>query len=269
MGTPTLLRLRLGDKALLVPPTAPNLFYETWVLRIYDSLNLRPGDVVLDIGANIGDFAILASHAVGPNGLVVAVEPHPKWYTTLVKNISVSKQTNIVPIRVAIADRTGILSMTDDAVSGLLAGRAEYAYSVPSLTLDELLIQLKLNAVTAMKMDIEGFEREALKHQKCLARMRNIIVETHSQELYDSVHAVLEDSGFELTRLGLPTLLRTAILVSLKYWPWLLSDEISTNFFGLRNLGRMLSQQKGFLITDNSTGSLSIICGRRPDSTPC
>ena len=52
----------------------------------------RPGDTVLDVGANIGIFSLWASERVGPSGRVVAVEPLPPIFDTFVHNIAAHDQ---------------------------------------------------------------------------------------------------------------------------------------------------------------------------------
>ena len=50
---------------------------ECYILDVYESRNIRKGDMLIDIGAGIGEFAVLASKLVGNNGKVIAIEPSP------------------------------------------------------------------------------------------------------------------------------------------------------------------------------------------------
>ena len=79
---------------------------------------LREGDLVLDVGANIGYFSLLASQAVGTTGTVVAVEPVPSIVTALKTNLAMNSAANVVVHAVAAGsqppvDRNQVLHTAD------------------------------------------------------------------------------------------------------------------------------------------------------------
>src|SRR5205807_5464610 len=76
----------------------PNL--TAWLAR-----TLRPGDVFVDVGANIGYFSVLAAGLVGPAGAVVAVEPSPTAFGMLVANLARNDAANARAVNLAAADR--------------------------------------------------------------------------------------------------------------------------------------------------------------------
>jgi FkbM family methyltransferase len=80
---------------------------------------LAPGDVFLDIGANIGYFSVLAGRIVGPAGRVVSFEPHPEARSVLQQAVAANDLAGIIEIvPAAVADRTGVvpLFLTADSV---------------------------------------------------------------------------------------------------------------------------------------------------------
>jgi len=91
----------------------------------YHPLDLKAGDVVLDVGAHIGSFSIKASRLVGREELVVAVEPEIENYRMLAENIRINGLGNVVPLLMALSDIPG------QAKLYLAAGTVAHSLSFP------------------------------------------------------------------------------------------------------------------------------------------
>lgn len=136
---------------------------------------VEEGMVVIDCGANIGYYTLLAAKLVGERGKVFAFEPEPSNYALLVKNIEANGYHNVVPARKAISNKTGsiTLSLADDP-SGHSLGQIAQEHArgviiVDSVTLDESLEQ-NIAPVDVIKMDIEGAEMRALEGMNNIIR---------------------------------------------------------------------------------------------------
>jgi len=150
---------------------------------------LKKGDVFLDIGANEGFFSIVASKSVGKYGKVVCIEPQSRLQSTILRNISENQLDNINLLQRAISDEIGTatLSLSPDMNTGSsgIFRTAKYktpTEMVPQTTLSELFETLKMDSVKLMKMDIEGFEYEAILGSKELFEkglIENIALELH------------------------------------------------------------------------------------------
>ena len=66
---------------------------------------LRPGDGFVDVGANVGYYALLASKLVGAEGCVVAVEPLPESFVALKANLALNAAMNVRAVNMAASDR--------------------------------------------------------------------------------------------------------------------------------------------------------------------
>lgn len=123
---------------------------------------LRPGDLFVDIGANIGSYTILAGAA---QANVISFEPVPATFETLLDNIHLNRLAGRVDARNQAVGRTaGQLEMTADrdTTNHALAQGARYAgqrLSVPLVTLDDAL---RGKTPKLIKIDVEGFETEVL-----------------------------------------------------------------------------------------------------------
>lgn len=146
---------------------------------------LRAGDVVLDVGANIGIFTLLAASRVGPGGRVIAVEPIARNRQLLARAAQVNGFARIELIAGAASDRTGTMqlrthphtsnSATPAAAGELLRDARGVVVSVPALVLDERCADL--DRLDLLKIDIEGMEPLALRGlERTIARLRPILL---------------------------------------------------------------------------------------------
>lgn len=121
---------------------------------------LRPGDLFVDVGANIGSYSILASGVVGAKS--IAIEPDPGTAIHLVRNVEVNALDDKIEIvETAVGSSEGEIAFTTgkDTMNHITSDRDQDHQIVPLRRLDEIL-HGKDPAI--IKMDVEGFEREAL-----------------------------------------------------------------------------------------------------------
>lgn len=140
-----------------------------------------PGDIVLDIGAGIGDEAYRFSRAVGPTGLVVSIEAHPETYRCLAALCELNHLDNVRPLNLAIADVGGTV-MIDDGEShvGNSIIREASGFAVRSVTFGQLLADLGIDHVDYLKMNIEGAERLAMRGvPNGLERVTSLCISCH------------------------------------------------------------------------------------------
>jgi FkbM family methyltransferase len=130
---------------------------------------LRTGSIFVDVGANIGSFTIPAAQKVGINGCVIAVEPSPRIFPYLQRNVALNKVPNVRLVRRAASDRDGECASFYEAPvekfgMGSLAPRFQ-VNPVPILcqTLDTILEEQRVKQVTVIKIDVEGFEAAVLQ----------------------------------------------------------------------------------------------------------
>lgn len=123
---------------------------------------IRPGDVVVDVGANVGCIALMASALVGEEGLVVAIEPNPDNLRLLYAGVMLNGSKNVRVFSCAASDRPAIASLTGGiSNTHLVAARElgpETVYT-QTVVLDEFLAWLP--RLDLVKLDIEGHEPRA------------------------------------------------------------------------------------------------------------
>lgn len=152
--------------------------WEPLVTKLISQL-LRPGDVVLDIGANIGYYSVLAGKIVGKRGRVFAFEPDPYTYGKLCQNVRINRLQDVVkPLEKAVGERTSrsrlFLSGADSGDHRLFdSGEHRGSVEVACVRLDEYAMDIPQlrEQLALVKMDVQGFEvaayrgmRELLTH---------------------------------------------------------------------------------------------------------
>jgi FkbM family methyltransferase len=125
------------------------------------------GGVFVDVGANVGTYAMVLARHVGPAGKVIAIEPHPVTHARLAFNNSASGYTQVRLVAAAAAATDGELMIETDGdnlgashiVTGEVSGKA---IKVPARRLQRMIEDAGVTRVDALKIDIEGFEDRAL-----------------------------------------------------------------------------------------------------------
>jgi FkbM family methyltransferase len=152
--------------------------YENWM---WAYLNLKKSGVFVDIGAHIGKYTIPIARIVGENGLVVAVEPYPENYKTLVKNIKLNNLKNVIALNIAAYSEECRLKLFIGPSQDLHSIKKDYGRGyiiVQAKALDDILSYLKIERVDYIKIDVEGGELEVLKGSlKTLKKAPTLVVE--------------------------------------------------------------------------------------------
>ena len=133
---------------------------------------VRPGMVVLDIGANIGAHTLFFARAVGASGVVHAFEPQRIVYQALAANVALNSLTNVHCHQAILGERQGTLLVPPidytqaNNFGGLELGGWSTGEPVQVVRLDDLGIE----RCDFMKLDVEGMELDVLRGARALLR---------------------------------------------------------------------------------------------------
>jgi FkbM family methyltransferase len=128
---------------------------------------IKPGDVVLDVGANLGYYTLLLARLVGAEGKVFAFEPDPNNFRLLKKNVRANGYRNVVLVQKAVADRSAVtrlhLSPDNKGDHRLYdSGDGRPVINVETVALDDYFADHE-GAIDFIKIDIQGSEAAALR----------------------------------------------------------------------------------------------------------
>jgi FkbM family methyltransferase len=140
--------------------------YEALETRVVEE-TVRPDDVAIDIGANIGYFTLLCARRVGSGGRVYSFEPEPDNFDLLTRNVALNKYSNVTLEKKAVSDRAGdarfYLSASNPGMHALHPQASPgVEIQVETITLDDYF-SARDRRVDVIKMDIEGAELGALR----------------------------------------------------------------------------------------------------------
>lgn len=145
----------------------------------------KTGTDIIDLGANIGYYALIESRAVGSSGNVYAIEPVTSNFENLEKNISLNKASNIKTFRMAIGDRNCATEINvgekGNFSSFLKNSRAVYTgkEEVQMQTLDTFVKEHSI-APSLIRMDVEGYETKIIEGMKeTLINKPALLIEIH------------------------------------------------------------------------------------------
>ncbi len=158
---------------------------------------LRPGDTVVDVGANIGTHTVFFAGKVTAQGLVIAFEPQRLVYQTLCGNVALNGLTNVMCMMAAVGDARGQLTFPSLDPRATLNFGAVRAVEGPGESVDVMPIDdLDLRSCALIKIDVEGMEAKVIAGaRQTIARCRPVLflendTVERSRELLEAVFAL-------------------------------------------------------------------------------
>lgn len=208
-----------------------------WQPEIWSSISpaLSNGSVFLDVGAHIGYFSMKAALKVGKPGHVVAFEPNPETLKLLRDNVIANKAENVIVEPIACTDREQTLTfyaapVMNTSASSLARSNADIsgkeaprAYAVRGRPIDDVVRELNLTRVDAIKIDVEGAEVYVLRGAA------NTLKRFHPKVVVEVVPEQL--ANMQTTPADLASVMKTAgynrskpLNASETDWEWIVQD---------------------------------------------
>jgi FkbM family methyltransferase len=171
-----------------LPPIDMSLdAFEVETTQLFETL-LEPGMVVIDVGAHVGYYTLIAAKAVGPTGKVFAFEPDDSNYSLLIKNVEINGYSNVVAVKQAVSNYVGYstleLSPWHSGIHHIdYSGQQESSgVQVETTTVDTFLGSQESLEISLVKIDVEGSEERVLDGMSQLfenSGKLNVILEYH------------------------------------------------------------------------------------------
>ncbi len=220
-------KLRLNDKSI-----APRYYVngglgaekilgkdnEESVLNTFLS-KIKVGDIVFDIGANIGLYTLPAALKLRGTGKVIAFEPVPMWFNRLKNNLSLNSIENVFMYNVGLYTKTEEreMSMKNIQGSGMASIATDYKDEIPESLLEKVRVRLvkgdcfvsenKIPLPNLIKIDVEGAELEAIEGLENTIRQadcKSILCEVHPRYMKESptaIDSILTGLGYRIEKI--------------------------------------------------------------------
>lgn len=186
--------------------------YEPETIEVLEAC-LGAGDTFVDLGANEGYFSVLASRLVG-HGEVFAIEPQRRCWPVIMQNLAGNDCANVTLVPYGVAREACTFEMvltppTNTGASSFVPSRRGSLWprqTVHALPLDLIFARYAIGEVALMKVDIEGYELEALESARetlASGKIRNLLVEIYPKQLAElgrdpaDVQRLLEGHGYQ------------------------------------------------------------------------
>jgi FkbM family methyltransferase len=190
--------------------------YEFETQRAFSRL-VRRGDVVYDLGANVGFYTLLGARSAGGESPVYSFEPLPRNLEFLRKHVAMNGLRNCFVIDAAVADFDGEMRFTSSEAptTAHLVDSGDVAVRV--VALDSLVEGGEIRPPGVMKVDVECSEVKALRGaERTIERYRpRILLATHNRELHVECVELLEGVGYRIELLAELTMAGTELIA----WP--------------------------------------------------
>ena len=191
-----------GQKILYRPNTLDKMvLWEQWGAKDYQTVTVKEGDVVIELGGHIGTSTLNYSHLVGPRGTVYAIEALPENFEILKRNIARNGITNVKAYNLAIVGDPKIEHITLNTNPYNSGGHsifqmsvdAEATFDCPAMTLEAFVRRERIDRIDILQMDIEGAEFDILLNgdKALLASIPQLLFEYHDAYAAPRTHVEL------------------------------------------------------------------------------
>ena len=227
------LTLKFGNIKLIVKKSESFIFYATFIADEYKDLKIKKNDVVIDFGANIGDFTVKAGKKLNGTGKIIAIEPIHENVELLKENLKLNKINNVEILECAISDKDGYSYLSGND-TGATVDDTYSGNKVKTITIDTLLSQLGHIKNMVVKMDIEGAERYIFKNKEFIENTREIAIELHGKENIDEIPKILRYYNFKISKYNSKTEFKNTLKSILLHPYDFLMCEKKTNYIALK-----------------------------------
>ena len=171
--------------------------YESEKQRRFAS-SIGQGATVMDVGANVGFYTLIASRQVGSQGRVVAIEPNERNLTFLRRHVAMNACAQVSIVAAAAGRMDGSTHFTQGTNPSMGHVSVDGAELVSLRSLDSLKKELRLGRVEVMKIDVEGFELDVLEGAATILSedKPTIFLATHGMEISRRCRHHLQRRGY-------------------------------------------------------------------------
>ncbi len=192
-------KFKASTRDFTILPSMLNGNYENKLIAIFQAL-ARPGDTIIDVGANIGIYSIIGSKVVGDKGRIYAFEPEPGNYNLLKHNLQLNSCSNVKPIQKAVGEKKGKLSLflaKNSTGTHSLINKSNHEVEgeieVDVVSLDKELS--KVDKISILKVDVEGYEPIVFRGAKSILKKTKILFFEYNKTDVNNCSSIDELAG--------------------------------------------------------------------------
>lgn len=178
-----------------------------WNYDVYRKNIIKKGNIIFDIGANVGLYSVLSSRLVGDFGKVFSFEPSPDSFQLLKENIKLNNLKNVIAINKGVSNRKHtkklfVYPADPKQNSFFKKSKMKNFIKVNCITLKEIIEKNKIKSIDVLKMDCEGAEYEILfsSSDNVIKKIKRVVMEVHNEKGHsiNDLKIFLEKKGFKV-----------------------------------------------------------------------
>jgi len=217
--------------------------YEEDSTRLFKEF-IKQGMTVIDVGAHIGYYTLLAARGVGPSGRVYAFEPEVDNFRWLNKNIEMNGYLNVTTVAKAITDKTGSIKLWLATGSGSHSiypnqGSSQKKELIEATTIDDFLEAEGWPSIGVIKIDVEGAEKQVFTGMQRLLKRQ------------DDLKIIFEFNRLHFEEIGIN---------SLEFLQSLQANNFTLHSIGRKKTNAMSSDEILFLCSKSMTNTNLLAC---------
>ncbi len=174
--------------------------YELKKQKLFQQI-VKKGNIVYDIGAHVGFYALLASELVGEKGRVFVFEPFPRNIFFLRKHIEINNCRNVEVLTIAVSEKSGCADFGTKADGFFAKFSKNGEFKVNTAALDDLIRDKKLLPPRILKIDVEGAELKVLNGAKFVLKKYKptIFLAVHDRQLAEDCFNLLKKINYNIS----------------------------------------------------------------------
>jgi len=190
-------------------------FDEVWIAssfhepHVYKELIKKEFDIFIDVGANIGKYSIILGKKLKDNGQVISIEPEPRNFEILNKNIKLNNLKNVTAINNGLYSKKGKLDFyltsekSGDGAHSLIK-KTNNKIQIKVDTLDNIIKEKGLKDIKLIKIDVEGAEANVLKGAKKTLKKYHpkLIFEAWDETYFKKIKNILDKYNYKFEKIG-------------------------------------------------------------------
>ena len=196
-----ILQGRLKGKKWIVGSGVHGYWLGSYEIPMQEAIRMRvpSGNVFYDVGAHVGYYTLLAANLVGQEGKVYSFEPLARNVMYLNRHLQLNKISNVEIIEAAVSESSGNATFMEGVQHSMGRMSSDGAIQVPTVSLDELVLDGKIKNPDVIKIDVEGAEYEVLMGSQRIIREINpiIFLATHGRKIKTQCLDFLVSLGYE------------------------------------------------------------------------
>ncbi|MFA6531049.1 MAG: FkbM family methyltransferase [Candidatus Micrarchaeia archaeon] len=201
------IRLFSGKKIYISTPSPEKgLLCQIFGLEVYDPYGvIKPGNTVIDIGANVGVFSV---YALGKGAKVISYEPSSENFSRLQENRDINGQNGFTIWKKGVWNKNGNIDfyLTDNPANNHFVNSYEKAKTskcetAQVITFESVLKENSLDSVDFVKIDVEGCELDimASMDKDLIRKVKHWGIECENQEVVGKIKPILEAANYSFS----------------------------------------------------------------------